>query len=239
MGKHCLSITCDSGADVTVVPEECVETSQYTGEICEVASFNRKVSSGKLCNVTVTLAGRQFQRKAVAHLGADLGWTVCLSLPYRDREDRDYVTHLMDKKYESPETASQYTPPQLKEGVITTKQMVGEFDIHNADADTNVANSTTSDTESNQIECTVMSDATDTEGVAGSVNDETDGKEEVERDEEDEMILGEHTLTSVNDEAEGVLTGGSAVTEGEQASLVTEGIQTLCGGLKVSFTLQP
>ena len=137
------------------------------------------------------------------------------------------MTHLMDKKYDSPETASQYTPPELKEGVITTKQMVGEFDIDNADADTNVVNSTTSDTESNQIECPVMSDATDTQCVAGNVNDETDGKEEVERDEEDEMILGEHTLTSVNDEAEGVLTGGSAVTEGEQASLVTEGIQTL------------
>ena len=105
VGAHSLPITCDSGADVTIIPEECVLDSQYTGGICEVASFNRKVSSGKLCNVTITLAGREFKRLAVAQPGEDFGWTVCLSLPYRDRGDRDFVMSLMDKKYECPEEA--------------------------------------------------------------------------------------------------------------------------------------
>ena len=103
VGKHSLPITCDSGADVTIVPEECVADSQYTGGTCEVASFNRKISSGKLCNVTVTLAGRDFQRTAVAQPGADLEWTVCLSLHYKDRDDRNFVMCLMDQKYASPE----------------------------------------------------------------------------------------------------------------------------------------
>ena len=101
VGKHSLPVTCDSGADVTIVPEECVSDSQHTGGTCEVASFNRKISSGKICDVVVTLAGKDFKRKAVAQPGADLGWTVCLSLPYKDKDDRDFVTALMDQKYES------------------------------------------------------------------------------------------------------------------------------------------
>ena len=41
------------------------------------------------------------------------------------------------------------------------------------------------------------------------------------------MDLGIYTLTSVNDEAEGVLTGGSADSEDEQNSFVTDGFQEL------------
>ena len=153
VGKHSLPVTCDYGADITIVPEECVSESQYTGGTCEVVSFNRKNSSGKLCDVTVTLAGREFQRKAVAQPGANLGWTVCLSQPYKDRDDRDFVTALMDQKYEFPAETRQYMPPEMKEGIITTLQMVGEFDTSNADAGTSNVDSNTVDTESSEIEC--------------------------------------------------------------------------------------
>ena len=226
VGKHSLPITCDSGADVTIVPEQCVADSQYTGGTCEVASFNRKISSGKLCNVTVTLAGRDFQRTAVAQPGADLGWTVCLSLPYKDRDDRNFVMSLMDQKYESPEEARQYKPPEVKEGILTTLQMVGERDTTIADAGTSSVDSNTVDTE-HRVECLAESDADDTESVAEEVEDVTVGREEVERVEDDEMDLGIDMLTSVNEEAEGDLREGSADREGEQDSTVTEGIQVL------------
>ena len=227
VGKHSLPVTCDSGADVKIVPEECVSESQYTGGTCEVASFNRKISSGKLCDVTVTLAGREFQRKAVAQPGADLGWTVCLSLPYKDRDNRDFVTALMDQKYGSPAETRQYTPPEMKEGIITTLQMVGEFDTSNADAGTSNVDSNTVDTESSGIECPEESVADNTESVAEKVEDITVGKAEEESVEDAELDLGIDTLTSVNDEAEGVLTGGSADSEGEQNSIVTDGFQVL------------
>ena len=226
VGKHSLPITCDSGADVTIVPEECVADSQYTGGTCEVVSFNRKISSGKLCNVTVTLAGREFQRTAVAQPGADLGWTVCLSLPYKDRDDRNFVMSLMDQKYESPKEARQYKPPEVKEGILTTLQMVGERDTTIADAGTSSVDSNTVDTE-HRVECLAESVADDTESVAEEVEDVTVGREEVERVEDDEMDLGIDMLTSVNEEAEGDLREGSADREGEQDSIVTEGIQVL------------
>ena len=48
IGEHVLPVTCDSGADITIVPEECVPQKDFTGDTCEVASFNRKISSGKI-----------------------------------------------------------------------------------------------------------------------------------------------------------------------------------------------
>ena len=47
IGNHRLPITCDTGADVTVVPEECVSPNQLTGETCELAAFNKTKSEGK------------------------------------------------------------------------------------------------------------------------------------------------------------------------------------------------
>ena len=119
-----LPVTCDSGADITIVPEECVPQKDFTGDTCEVASFNRKISLGKICNIVVTVGGRQFPRKAVAQPGADLGWTVCLSLPYRAREDRNFVTALMDEKFDSPEITRRYLPPILEDGRVKTSLMV-------------------------------------------------------------------------------------------------------------------
>ena len=81
IGAHVLPVTCDSGTDITIVPEECVKDVGFTGDTCELASFNREISSGRTCNIVVTVGGRKFQRKAVAQPGRDLGWTTCLSLP--------------------------------------------------------------------------------------------------------------------------------------------------------------
>ena len=80
IGQYVLPITCDSGADVTIVPEECVQEQDFTGGTCEVASFNRRISTGRTCNVVISVGGRRFLRKAVAQPGDDLGWSVCLSL---------------------------------------------------------------------------------------------------------------------------------------------------------------
>ena len=69
VGKHSMPITCDSGAVITVILEECVEGDQFTGGTCEVDSFNRVRSTGRLCNVTITIAGRQYYRQAVTQPG--------------------------------------------------------------------------------------------------------------------------------------------------------------------------
>ena len=40
IGGHSLPITCDSGANITVVPEECVGEDEFTGDMCTIDTFN-------------------------------------------------------------------------------------------------------------------------------------------------------------------------------------------------------
>ena len=65
VGEHCMPITCDSGADITIVPEECVREEQFYGGTCEIDTFNKVRTRGKRCSVSVNIAGREFQRQAL------------------------------------------------------------------------------------------------------------------------------------------------------------------------------
>ena len=47
VGPYRLPITCDMGAEVTVVSAECVEPEQLTGEECELKAFNETKTTGK------------------------------------------------------------------------------------------------------------------------------------------------------------------------------------------------
>ena len=98
VGKHRLPITCDTGADVTLVPEECVTKEQLTGDTCEVRAFNKSKFVGKVCNIDVTVHGKVFHRKAVTQPGESLAWTVCLNLPYSEQSDLLFILEEMKKK---------------------------------------------------------------------------------------------------------------------------------------------
>ena len=136
VGNHRMPITCDSGADITVIPEECVEGDQFTGGTCEVDSFNKVHSTGRLCNVTISIAGRQFQRKAVAQPGNDLAWTVCLSMPYSNKSDRELISQQMDAKFALQEEDNCYLPAEMKDGVLTLGIIVSEGTLVPASAHT-------------------------------------------------------------------------------------------------------
>ena len=47
VGPYRMPITLDTGADITVVPEESVEQDQFIGETCELRSFNDGKSRGR------------------------------------------------------------------------------------------------------------------------------------------------------------------------------------------------
>ena len=66
---HRLPITCHSGADITVVPEECVDSDHFTGETCAVAAFNKIKTVGKLCDIQVQVGDHVFKRRAVTQPG--------------------------------------------------------------------------------------------------------------------------------------------------------------------------
>ena len=97
VGCHRLPITCKTGADVSVVPEECILPEEFTGETCQVDSFNRITSTGKECDVTITIQGKKFHRRAVTQPGRDLAWTACLSMPYSEWEEILFIAENMNK----------------------------------------------------------------------------------------------------------------------------------------------
>ena len=91
IGGHTLSITCDSGADITVVPEECVGSDQFTGDTCTVDTFNKVKTAGKKCSVRVQVGDRMFEREAVTQPGDDISWTACLSISLSDMDDLQFL----------------------------------------------------------------------------------------------------------------------------------------------------
>ena len=57
-------------ADITVVPEECVRSDEFTGDTCTVDTFNKVKVIGKRCNVRVQVEDRVFVWEAVTQPGA-------------------------------------------------------------------------------------------------------------------------------------------------------------------------
>ena len=111
-------VTLDTGADVTVVPFECVSPHQFTGESCELNSFNHEKSMGQVCNIQVSVEGKTLERKAVTQPGKRLGWSVCFSLDLSERAERDLLLQQMQARAEMTEEDTWYLPPEVRDGEL-------------------------------------------------------------------------------------------------------------------------
>ena len=129
IGNHRLPITCDTGAEVTVVPEECVNPNQFTGETCELAAFNKTTSEGKWCNVDITIDDVVFHRKAVTQPGELLAWTACLSLDLADHDEGNFILTQMRKRASLKEQETLYLPPEIKDGALLSGVLVSEGNL--------------------------------------------------------------------------------------------------------------
>ena len=218
IGGHRMPITCDSGADITVVPEECVSKEQFTGDLCDIDSYNMVRSKGKLCNITVTIDGKDFLRRAVAQPGKEIDWTACLSLPFSDKQDWSFIFKRMDHKQQMREEDTLYLPPEIKQGILLSGVLVSEGVLIN-----NVNVPVTSMINEVPSECVVP------RGSSGNVMDSSVEKHDV-ADEEDEMggssedVLASGEQPSVLGEAAGEPLGGSTV-QGEDQEISMEGIR--------------
>ena len=120
VGPHRMPITCDTGAEVTVVPEEAVEQEQLTGETCELRSFNDGKSIGKSCVVQISVDGVILTKQAVTQPGKSLGWSVCLSLDLNDQEERQFLMQQITRRAEMTQEEALYIPPEVREGILVS-----------------------------------------------------------------------------------------------------------------------
>ena len=118
VGPYRLPITCDTGAEVTVVPVECVEPEQLTGEECELKAFNETKTTGKWCRVSITVGDTTFEKKAVTQPGDTIGWSACLSLDMADDKEGQLLLDKMRERAAMTKAQTLYLPPEVREGIL-------------------------------------------------------------------------------------------------------------------------
>ena len=129
VGPHRMPVTLDTGAEVTVVPEEAVELSQFTGGTCELRSFNDTKYVGRKCLVQVSVGKQTFTREAVTQPGKSLGWSVCLSLNLADPTERDFLMEQMTRRAHMPERQTLYIPPEVRMGFLVSGVPITEAQV--------------------------------------------------------------------------------------------------------------
>ena len=195
VGSHRMPITCDSGADISVVPEDSVTAEKFTGTTCQVDSFNKVRSTGKLSNITITIDGTIFKRKAVTQPGKDLAWTACLSVHYSNKDEKDFIAQPMDNTFKLLEEQTCYLPPEMKNGILNSGLMVSEGTVVTAEPEEREIIKQEIEQEQEKVE---------------------QKKEEVEQRESDDVVLVTAEKAFVDVEEVGELVESSAEDEGIQ-----------------------
>ena len=109
-------ITLDSGAQVTVVPEEAVKQCQFTGQTTKFNGIIEGDHSGKLANVVIQIGSDSFARTAVAVPGKDISWTAAMSFDMTDIEELQRLHHHLNSTKQLPEEETHFLPPCMENG---------------------------------------------------------------------------------------------------------------------------
>ena len=82
-------VTIDSGAQLTVVPEELVKPIEFTSETTAYKDIVEGQYVGQLASIVLQIGGQEYPRKAVVVPGLDISWTVGMSVPLKNKEERN------------------------------------------------------------------------------------------------------------------------------------------------------
>ena len=233
VGPHRMPVTCDTGAEVTVVPEEAVEQDQLTGETCELRSFNDGKSVGKRCRVQISVDGTTFTKEAVTQPGKALGWSVCLSLNLTDPEERDFLMQQITRRAHMRQEDVLYVPPEVREGILVSGIPVSEAKVVKCVKSRDKAVPLQSATEAQQrnridtkVEPVQSAVAEAQQEPESEVTDEPGERKEVDEMEVVGDVLGKELILEKEEEG-GVALGGRAETEGNmelQVQAIREGM---------------
>ena len=129
IGPHRMPITLDTGAEVSVVPEEAVDPEQFSGKERTLRSFNNVESIGKVCTINVTLGEQVMQKEAVTQPGASLGWSACLSFDLKDPEEREALATQIEQRAKRSHKETLYVPPEVREGMLISGVLVKDAKV--------------------------------------------------------------------------------------------------------------
>ena len=227
VGPHRMPVTLDTGAEITVVPEEAVDPSQFTGDTCELRSFNNTKSQGRKCVVQVSAGKQTFTKQAVTQPGKSLGWSVCLSLDLSDAKEREFLMEQMTARASMPERLTLYIPPEVRMGFLVSGLPIEEArvvkvitqgdklqDKEEAEQPEPLQSVESEAHVDKQIHDTVESGINSESDTDEVLTDETTTvvKEVVENEVEGEVLVDEKSLEMAEEDGESL--GGRAEIEG-------------------------
>jgi len=96
-----LPVTIDTGAQISIVPMECVLKEQMVGRKMTVRGFQGSIIEGEACIVNFKFKNRAFEREAVAVPGKVVNWTPCLQVSLSEGDDLDFLRDLARQKMTS------------------------------------------------------------------------------------------------------------------------------------------
>ena len=179
-------------------------------------SFNDIKTTGDCCNVTITVGDVSFTKKAVTQPGADLGWSVCLSLDMADPRESQFLLREMTRRAAVTQEETLYVPPEVREGFLVSGILVQEAQVVKI-------KKTQLQGDSSQTPRVLLQAATaeaekteiiQSEGEVVVTGEDTLTQEEEVLEEQGEANILADELIFVNDEAESSQVEGSADTEG-------------------------
>jgi len=224
IGVHKLAITCDLGAEVTLVPEEVVDTKQLTGETREIKGFSNSVYTGKVCNIVIDIQRRSFKREAATHPGDVLKWTACMSMPLENIEETDFLLEKIRENKHRPEEDTLYIPLERKNGVLHSGTLVSEGILVESEQPVIqphiVPDIVKGSSEQGTNEIYSQQEQKNGEGTI-----ENEVEREIDGSKDDEQILVVEENASADVEGQGVALGGSAEEQGVD-NLSVEGMKS-------------
>jgi len=124
IGKWGMCMTVDTGAQVSVVPVECLEPGQMLGSKLKVRSFQGELVEGECCNVKFVVNGKEFHREAVGVKGELINWTPCLRVPLSPREDMEFFMAMAEER--RGKNQQLYQPLRIQDGRLKTGYLVSK-----------------------------------------------------------------------------------------------------------------
>jgi len=220
-----LSITIDTGAQISIVCLECVQKEQMMGRTMKVRSFQGALVEGEACIVEFEFGGRKFEWEAVAVLGEMLNWTPCFQISFCVGDDLEYLRNLARERKETL-GEQLYVQPTMRGKVLHTGYIVSseevEVDSTHIPSDTSPVVESgkfvkSNSSEDNSIEV-AMKELAQIE-IEGEGTESDSGEKDTRSSSNVEEVYGDHGSVEEAeredgayelDEVDGVLEGGCA-----------------------------
>ena len=204
-GKN-IPMTFDTGAEISLIPDELVKPEQLTGETMKIKGVGEDSTclEGNIARVTFTVGSVKFHCRALAVPGSKMGWTALLSVDPTDDYRASNMIRLLKEKNNLPEEQTHFLPPRMEGNVLQGAVLVCDGEVVKLQDPVVVAEPKD---QSEDLEATTPH----AEVAAESV-------------EENELILEEgKEVASVDVEAEGEIQEGRADT-GEKEAITVQSI---------------